>query len=336
MHIWVNFRELREKLKFEDVLRHYGVEISRKGEQHQSACPLPGHKGKDKQRAFSANLTRGIFQCFGCGAKGNVLEFACLMSQLDPSNGDALRKVAIELQTKLFPSSGCSKQQTSQRSAPTRTNSPAVVVNAPLDFELKGLEHNHPYLTGRGFDVNTALTFGFGFCSRGLLKNRIAIPLHDPEGKLIGYAGRTADDALISEAHPKYLFPATRERHGARLEFRKSLFVYNGHRLQAPCEDLIVVQGFTSVWWLHQHGYENVVALMGSECSNEQANLIVSHVAPTGHIWILPDGDDEGVGFAHSLFATVAVRRFTRWVPLKARCTPTDLSLDDVQKSFSQ
>ena len=46
MSTWVNFKELREKLNFEAVLRHYGVDVKRKGEQHHGFCPLPLHQGK--------------------------------------------------------------------------------------------------------------------------------------------------------------------------------------------------------------------------------------------------------------------------------------------------
>src|SRR6266851_482981 len=98
MNTWINFKTLRAKLDFEQVLRHYGVELKRKGNQHHGFCPLPNHNGKKNSPSFSANLERGIFQCFGCGAKGNVLEFAALMKNVPLEDGNALRAVALELQ----------------------------------------------------------------------------------------------------------------------------------------------------------------------------------------------------------------------------------------------
>jgi hypothetical protein len=47
--------------------------------------------------------------------------------------------------------------------------------------------------------------------------------------------------------------------------------------------------GFPSVWWLHQHGYKDVVAIMGSDCSEEQAKLILEHVEFDGRIWIMSE-----------------------------------------------
>lgn len=55
-----------------------------------------------------------------------------------------------------------------------------AVVNAPMDFELKGLDQAHPYLRSRGFTPETIAHFGLGYCSRGSLKGRVAIPLQEP------------------------------------------------------------------------------------------------------------------------------------------------------------
>src|SRR5437763_11143255 len=103
MNTWIDFKALCAALDFEQVLRHYGVEVKRKGNQHQGFCPLPNHNGKKNSPSFSANLERGIFQCFGCGAKGNLLEFAALMENTALENGAALRKVALELQNRFCP-----------------------------------------------------------------------------------------------------------------------------------------------------------------------------------------------------------------------------------------
>jgi DNA primase len=255
MAAWIDFKELRQKLDFEQVLRHYGVEVKRKGNQHQGFCPLPNHNGKKNSPSFSANLERGIFQCFGCGAKGNLLEFAALMENVDPKDGAAFRKVAVELQKRFCPELGAAppaKKKIAEKPGKPEPKELPAVVNAPLDFELKGLDRKHPYLLNRGFSQDTIDHFGLGFCSRGLLKERVAIPLHDHEGKLIGYAGRVVDDAAITDENPRYRFPGKRERDGKLFEFRKTLFLYNGFRLKAPVDDLIIVEGFASVWWLCQ------------------------------------------------------------------------------------
>jgi DNA primase len=337
---WIDFKVLRAKLDFEQVLRHYGVEVKRKGKQHQGFCPLPDHNGKKNSPSFSAQLEKGIFQCFGCGAKGNVLEFAALMEKTDPKDGAALHKVAAELQKRFCPEIGAvasaeAKKAVAKKPEKTEPESNLpIVINPPLGFELKDLDAEHPYLLSRGFTPETIEHFGLGFCSRGLLKDRVAIPLHDTVGALVGYAGRVVDDAVISEENPRYRFPGARERDGKHIEFRKTLFLYNGFRLKAPVDDLIVVEGFTSVWWLHQNGLPNVVATMGADCSEKQAELIVSLVKPNGRVWIAPDGDEAGERHAQTLLSLISPHRFVRWVKMEEGKQPTDLAAEQLKISF--
>ena len=210
-----------------------------------------------------------------------------------------------------------------------------VVVNAPLNFDLKGLDAKHPYLLNRGFTPEIIEHFGLGFCSRGLLKNRIAIPLHDHAGNLIGYAGRVVDDSTIKEDNTRYRFPGTREHKGNILEFRKMLFLYNGFRFKTPLDDLIVVEGFTGVWWLHQNAMPPVVATMEADCSERQMELIVSLVKPQGRVWLVPDGNDAGERCAQSLLLKISPYRFVRWVKLDEDKQPTDLSVQELKKCFT-
>jgi DNA primase len=337
---WIDFKALRARLDFAQVLEHYEVEIKRKGAQHMGFCPLPGHTGSRNSPSFSANLEKGIFQCFGCGAKGNVLDFAALMEKTDPQDGSALRKVALKLQQRFCPEpeekigKPVAKKPAPPKKAEPKDERP-VVVNQPLDFELKGLDAEHPYLAGRGFTPEIVKHFGLGFCSRGMLKDRVAIPLHDVDGKLLGYAGRVVNNDAISDENPRYRFPGKREKDGTVFEFRKTLFLYNGFRIKAPVDDLIVVEGFTSVWWLTQHGLSSVVATMGADCSEKQAELIVALVKPNGRVWIAPDGDKAGDRHAQMLLDHISPHRFVRWVKMADGKQPTDLSGEQLKNCFT-
>jgi DNA primase len=339
MNTWIDFKALRAKLDFEQVLRHYGVEVKRKGNQHHGYCPLPNHNGKRNSPSFSANLERGIFQCFGCGAKGNVLEFAAMMEKADPKDGPALHTIAVELQKRFCPEIERTSTKPATPSAKPEQAKPKedvpAVVNAPLDFTLQGLRPDHPYLLGSGFTPETIDQFGLGYCSRGMLKDRIAIPLHDQAGWLVGYAGRVVDDSTIGEDNPRYRFPGDRKRDGKIFEFRKTLFLYNGFRFKDSLADLIVVESFTSVWWMCQNGMVNVVATMGADCSEKQAELIVSLVKPDGRVWALTDGDQAGERHAHSLLIKVSPHRFVRWVKCDDGKQPTDLTGEQLKLSLT-
>ena len=336
-HDWVNYKSLRAELSFIDILHHYGAELKERGEQWQGFCPLPTHQGKRNSPSFSANVGRGIWQCFGCGAKGNAIEFAAMMEGLNPDNPDDFRKAALLLQKMCVGKDGEEREQPSKPKKGIRERSEqedheeetSGVVNAPLDFELQRLDYSHPYLWERGFTEETIKMFGLGYCERGLMKGRIAIPLHDAKGALIGYAGRIVDEEAIGENTPRYLFPGSRERNGTRHVFRKSAFLYNGFRVENALR-LVVVEGFTGVWWLTQAGIKNVVALMGASCSETQAGLLRDLVAEDGSIWLLPDGDKAGERMAEETLVMLAPYRFVRWVKLPEEQQPTDMGKEEL------
>jgi DNA primase len=338
-HEWVNYKSLRSELSFIEILHHYGVELKERGEQWQGFCPLPTHEGKRQSPSFSANVGRGIWQCFGCGAGGNLIEFAARMEGLNPDDPGDFRKAALLLRKTFAGTDGgerekpkaAPKEETRERKRQEDLEEDAsVVVNAPLDFELQRLEYDHPYLRERGFTDETIKTFGLGYCHRGLMKGRIAIPLHDKQGALIGYAGRIVDEETIGKDTPRYLFPGSRERNGTRHEFRKSAFLYNGFRVGNPSQ-LVVVESFTAVWWLTQAGITNVVALMGASCSETQAGLLRDLVPEDGSIWLFPDGDTAGERMAEETLVMLAPQHFVRWVKLEEGQQPTDVVREELR-----
>ncbi len=338
MPTWIDFKELRSKLTIEALLRYYQIEIRRKGEQHHGFCPLPSHKNKGSTPTFSANLERNIFRCFGCGAKGSTLDFAILMEGANPDDGRAVRKVALKLRRELvrdiMPVN--SKRFVPKPAQPgARGDNLPVLVNAPLDFELKELESDHLWLLETGLSATTMFRFGIGYCSRGMLKGRVAIPLHDASGQLVGYAGQSVD-STSSEADPEYVFPADRERNGKVYEFRKSALLYNSHRIEGPQDDLVVVSWFSSVWWLHEHANPQAVALMGSECSDQQIERIISLVKPSGRLWLMPDGGKDGDSLARLLLLKASPYRFVRWVRLADGQKVSDLSAEEITSCFNQ
>jgi DNA primase len=265
------------------------------------------------------------------------------MEGLNPDDPADFRKAALLLQKTFGGSDGAErekpkavpKKERLERSGQEdhEEERPGSVVNAPLDFELQRLEHDHPYLRERGFTDETIKTFGLGYCHRGLMKGRIAIPLHDKEGALIGYAGRIVDEEAIGKDTPRYLFPGSRERNGTRHEFRKSAFLYNGFRVGNPSQ-LVVVESFTAVWWLTQAGITNVVALMGASCSETQAGLLRDLVPEGGSIWLFPDGDKAGKRMAEETLMMLAPYRFVQWVKLPERQQPTDVSTAELHTTL--
>lgn len=299
---WVNFKELRSRLRFEAVLIDHKIEIQRKGDQHVGPCPLPSHPRDKRGPTFSANLERGIFQCFACKAKGNVLDFAGLMAGVDIGDGAALREVAVQLQERYFPE-GASTRRKAPPTEPAalKSDPQRVLINAPLDFALKDLDHRHPLLLEFGLSHETFAYFGVGFCARGSLKGRIAIPLHE-EGRLVGYASAEAGNLSSLD------FPQERERDGARLRFDPSRLVYNANRISGPCNELIVATDIPTVWRLYEHTALPAVAVCGDGMTERQCDAIAALLQPSGRIRIVPGSPKNTLRIVEAL----SLRHFVR------------------------
>lgn len=283
---FIDFRELRSQLDFAQVLALYKVQnASVRDQQLTAICPFPTHLGVRLKPSFSADLARGIWQCFGCKTSGNVLDFAVRMEGHNPKDGAAVREVALKLQMRFL---------TEHAPAPSpspgpidETESPeSVVVNAPLDFVLKGLDPTHESLASLAIDQETIAHFGLGYCSRGFLKGRIAIPLHDSGGMLIGYAGRScAPHAQPSE--PLYLFPSERHRNGAVHRFSPEHLVYGAHAIgSSPLQKkLIVADDFSLVWRLWELAVP-AVSIPSHRLTSAQEEILRHLAEPSGIVFV--------------------------------------------------
>ncbi len=327
---WIDFKGIKSSVDFNQVLADYGIELKSKGHQEQGFCPLPQHEGKGRSPSFSVNTQKRIFQCFGCGAKGNIIDFVAFMEGFNPEDKDDFRKAAMLLQERYRGAESANRKGEQMHEEEAVEDDHPRVVNTPLNFELKRLNPDHANLKKRGLSRETVDHFGLGYCKQGLMKGRIAIPLHDADANLVGYAGRLVNDEAIAEDNPKYRLTGTRERDGTLYEFSKSRFLFNGHRISGPVSDLILVEGFFGTFWLHQQGYPNVLALMGSTCSDKQVEIMVDLIKPSGRLWIMSDGDEAGVRCAHELLAKVAPRRSARWAKLEEDKQPEDHSAESL------
>jgi DNA primase len=86
---------------------------------------------------------------------------------------------------------------------------------------------------------------------------------------------------------------------------------------------------------LHQNDLPSVVATMGADCSEKQAELILPLVKPNGRVWIAPDGNKAGERHAQMLLSLISPHRFVRWVKMGDEKQPTDLSLKQLKICFT-
>ena len=278
---WISFQELRKHVSMEDILRHYGLmdKFRRGKDEVIGLCPFH----EETTGSFHASIKKNVFHCFGCQRKGNILDFVALTEEVD------VRQAAIMIQEWFQVSSGDPSQSAGHaleiQVGVSGTQDVAGGENPPLTFRLNNLNSKHPYLMERGLETETIEYFGLGYCSQGLMRGRVVIPIHDERGELVAYSGRYPGEP--PEGRPKYLLPSG---------FRKSHVVFNLNRAGASAKEnsLVVVEGFFDVFRVWQAVFHQVVAIMGSAISEMQKDLLVASVGPNGKIALLLDQDNAG------------------------------------------
>lgn len=293
---YVSFQEVKQAVSLEAVLDRYGLltELTPKGANLAGACPFCKAKSS---RPFQASLGKNAWYCFGCKAGGNVLDFVAR------SEGLKLRAAALALDRWFGLGLAGGEAPEPAAAAPAEEPAPAPAeapprVNVPLTFTLKTLDPGHANLAGLGIAAETLEIFGAGYCARGLLKGRLAIPVLGREGELLAYAGR----ALEEETEPRYLFPPN---------FNPALEVFNLHRLvAAPQADapVYLTAEIEGVLRLVAAGLAEAIGLFDGSLSAEQETAIAEVLGAEGRLLLV------GEGFADRTVARLARHAALVWL----------------------
>lgn len=335
---WVDFKKIKEAVAIEVVMKHYGVQLRRVNAfSLRGMCPLPAHTSKTSP-SLCVNTEKNIWACQSdscvkarSGKKGgNVLDFVAAMESC--SIRDAALKIADwfsvppesgGVSSKATFQSNDSKQLVAEKKTEGEvTNTNESGQNKPLGFVLKNIDHCHPYLIARGITPETAAYFGAGFFSgKGSMSNRIVIGIHNAQGELVAYAGRSIDNA-----EPRYKFPSG---------FHKSE-LWNVHRVlaldqAARVRRVIIVEGFFDAMKIHEAGYPHVVSLMGSAMSCEQEDILATNFKG---IVLALDGDEAGRRAAQEIALRLTRRAFVRVAPIPEGKQPDELPTDELRKIF--
>jgi 5S rRNA maturation endonuclease (ribonuclease M5) len=313
---WVDFRWLKDNIRIEVVLARYGVRLHQVHSDYlRGGCPLPSHSSEQSRESFSVHTGHNVWACHSvsCGqarqgkSGGTVLDLVAYME------GCTLREAGLRLQS--WSDWGTGRTPPEQLASKGRGICSHQEEPPRLPFALR-LSGWHQYLEQRGVDPQTAEQFGVGYYTGGgFLKGRIVFPIHNAGGELVAYAGRA-----VNGGEPRYLFPGG---------FRKSQVIFNFHRAlagaKASAAQVIVVEGFFDCLKVHQAGYPNVVALMGTSLSQLQWKLLETRFR---EVILMLDGDAAGQRATQALssrWPAVCVAR------MPAGCQPDQLSPGEIQ-----
>jgi len=146
------------------------------------------------------------------------------------------------------------------------------------------------------------------------MEGRIVFPVHNEDGVLVAYAGRS-----IGPTEPRYKFPVC---------FRKSLVLFNLHRAVRHGKAVIVVEGFFDCLNVHQAGFPCAVALMGCSLSGRQEALLQQHFR---QVTLMLDGDNAGRRAGAAIAARLVTKLAVRVVEIPPSAQPDQLSADQIR-----
>lgn len=303
---FIPFAEVKRAVSLEAILERYELleNLARKGRNLVGPCPFcKGSSG----RQFQVNLVKNAWYCFGCKAGGNILDFVA------KKEGLSVRTAALRLDS-WFELGLVEEKPQAEAEAPVAPAEPPPAAsveeppapkdlpteNPPLAFTLKTLDPNHESLTVLGLRPETIERFGAGYCGKGLLKGRMAIPIHNPRGDLLAYAGLAIEEGTS----PRYLFPP---------KFYPPLEVMNLHRLEEfPGDEddpLYLAPDIEGVLRLYEAGFTSALGLFDGSLSPQQEEAI------TGALSLCEGFLLVGEGFEDRTVARLARHASISWIP---------------------
>lgn len=306
--------EVRAAADIVDVISEF-VPLKKAGREYRAKCPFHD----ERTPSFYVVPAKGFYNCFGCGKSGDVFSFVMERQGLDFV--EAVKHVAGR--------AGIEVREVKRSTEEEDPNRPLFEINGFAQdwFRAQLLDESvganaRSYLEGRGIDAEVAERYGLGFAPdewRGLrdaagkhglaedlmlevgmlgssersrepydrFRGRIIFPIESVSGRVVAFGGRV----LVGDGKdaPKYLnSPETPIYHKGRNLYGLS---WARHWIRRV-ETALVVEGYMDVVSLAAHGFENVVAPLGTALTPEQAKLLSRY---TTRVLLLFDSDAAGL-----------------------------------------
>lgn len=302
--------EVRSRNDIVDVISQY-VRLTKKGSTYFGLCPFHN----EKTGSFSVSPNKQMYYCFGCGAGGNVFTF--LMQYENFTFGEAMDALAeragVALPKQEF--SAAQRMEADKRTKLLEINKEAAKYFFMLLRGARG-RNAMAYFKKRELSDETIKKFGLGYSdqysddlyrylrSKGyedeILKesglvtiderrggydkfwNRAMFPIMDVHNKVIGFGGR-----VMGDGEPKYLnSPETKI-----FDKSRNLYGLNIARTTKKSQ-LLLCEGYMDVIALHQAGFDNAVASLGTALTSGHASLLKRY---TKDVYLTYDSDGAGV-----------------------------------------
>lgn len=328
--------ELAVRCPIEEVVADY-VPLTPKGGNLWGLCPFHG----EKTPSFSVSPDKHIFHCFGCGKGGGVIRFVMEIEGL--SFYEAVEKLALRAGLEVPQEDDGERQRRARRRRLLELNRQAArfyhdTLKSPLGEPMRayvakrqlsgayvkrfglgaapdGWDHLTRSMTALGYEKGELLEAGLVVANKSggvydKFRNRLMLPVIDAAGEVLGFTSRVMDDST-----PKYLnTPETSL-------FKKRSILYGINVAKQTKRDFfLLVEGNLDVITLHQAGFDNAVATMGTALTPEHVRLMGRY---THQLVLCYDNDSAGVEATERAMTVLRETDFqVRVLQLPRRKTP--------------
>ena len=291
-----------------DVISGY-VKLKKNGSSYTGLCPFHN----EKSPSFSVSGQRQLYHCFGCGAGGNVITFVMeyenmtfleAVMMLGERAGVALPQTSMSeedrkergirdrlLEINKIAATYYYRQLRSENGKAgldylkKRELSDSTINSFGLGYATQSTGNLYKLLKDKGYDDDILKESGLFTYERGIHEkfwNRVIFPIMDINNKVIGFGGR-----VMGDAKPKYLnSPETR-----LFDKSRNLYGLNIARTSRK-PNMIICEGYMDVISMHQAGFNQAVASLGTALTPGHARLLKRY---TDNVLITYDSDEAGV-----------------------------------------
>ncbi|OLP19032.1 DNA primase [Leptolyngbya sp. 'hensonii'] len=349
--------EVKEKADIVDVVSEHVV-LRKQGKDFTGLCPFHD----DKSPSFSVSPSKQFYYCFSCGAAGNAFKFLMELNRqsftdvvlqlarryqvqiktLEPEQRQELqRQLSIREQLHEILSLTArfyehALQQPQGREAleyllVSRKLDPAAIQQFQLGYAPASWETLYGYLVEqKHYPVDLAEKAGLilprksGGSYYDRFRDRLMIPIHDLQGRVIGFGGRA-----LGEEQPKYLNSPETEL----FDKGKTLFALDKARSAIAKQDqAVVVEGYFDAISLHAHGISNVVASLGTALGANQVKLLLRYTESKQVVFNF-DADAAGSKAVDRAIGEVANLAYQGQVQLRVLTIPDGKDPDEFLRS---
>jgi len=324
-----NIQEIKARLSIADLARRY-LDLHPMGNRLIAPCPFH----QETKPSFSVNESEGTFYCFGCQAAGDIFDFygringsdfrdtlealaeetGVVLQQYKGSDGQTQAKQVShksemlkmhEIATAHYKTN-LEKHQIASKYIEERSINAEVRERYSLGFSTDAWQGLTDAFKRSGFDLDIAVECGLLMKSKDgryfdRFRNRLMFPIRDVNGRTIAFGGRVLPE-LDDGDSAKYL-----NSNGTPI-YKKSQQLFGldvARRSVTAQKNILVTEGYMDVLTLHQFGYTNAVAVLGTSFPDEQVKRI-SELAK--NVELLFDGDAPGREAAFKACGKLLVR----------------------------